>query len=117
MAIKFVGVSYTDFTPKGEKEAITGYRFNFIDDDMGYSLLRGIGGESFNCWVSPENIGAFGLDGPQDMPLLAPYVGKTVEVVISRKGGKIIGWNVRPHEVKNFPPDTSNKPQKLGATA
>lgn len=103
-----------DFTPKEKTEAIRGYRFNFIDEDMSYPPERGVGGESFNAWVSPENLHSFGMNGPEDMPLLIPYIGKEVDVHFSRGKGKVDGWNVCVHAPKAaFPPDALNKPNKL----
>lgn len=117
MPILFIGLTYADFTPDGKTEAIQGYRFNFIDDDMHYSPDRGIGGESFTSWVTPANIGSFGISQPSEMVLLAPYIGKPVDVHIARKSGKVDGWNVRPHDTvkhADFPPDVPTSVKKLG---
>lgn len=117
--LKFMGISYTDFTPEGKTaaDAIKGYRAHFADENC-IVPDKGVGGEVFSTWLTPDRAAMLGINSPADMQMLAAHVGKPVMIAWSRKGdNKIDGWDIKLHA--DFPPENAQTSipaaKKLGA--
>lgn len=106
-----LGIAHIDFVPDGEKTPLQGYKLHFMEE---IEQDKGFGCVPFSYFIRYEKAAAYGLNSPADMANFAPHMGKAVGLAFDRKG-KLTA--IEFPDTPAYPPETTEKPKKLGATA
>lgn len=107
---RFLGIQRVDFIPEGQKDPMQGYNVHFSDSTENENLVGNI---PFKCWFTDEKAAELlHINRPADMGRFSKYVEKPCTMSFNRKG-KIQGIQFDDEKKADYPPDTTNKPNKL----
>lgn len=117
MAVKFMGINWYEFVDQKTGEVKKGCRLSFSDDYKAKNADHSCGAECFSCSRSADDaLEGFDIRGPEDVALLAKFIGQPVAVEFDRKKENlVVGWNLdfRKSVPVSAPADPAAK--KLGA--